>query len=101
MASRDMYLISTRSSRDSRFIITPPHISAPGELCVSTSSEKVDVTELSQLGFFFFFFFSYNDLVNAGDHIGEKMALKMCFLYLHKEWVPTVINIFRYLKVVN
>lgn len=48
-----------------------------------------------------FFFFSYNDLVNAGDHIGEKMALKMCFLYLHKEWVPTVINIFRYLKVVN
>lgn len=97
-----MYLISTRSSRDSRFIITPPHISAPGELCVSTSSEKVDVTELSQLGFFFFFFFfSYNDLVNAGDHIREKMALKMCFLYLHKEWVPTVINIFRYLKVVN
>ena len=67
---------------------------------LSTSSEKVDVTELSQLGFFFFFFF-YNDLVNAGDHIGEKIALKLCFLYLHKEWVPTVINIFRYLKVVN
>ena len=47
------------------------------------------------------FFFSYNDLVNAGDHIEEKIALKMCFLYLHKEWVPTVINIFKYFKAVN
>ena len=49
-----------------------------------------------------FLFFPYNDLVNAGDHIAEKIALKMCFFfYLHKKWVPTVINILKYFKVVN
>lgn len=44
----------------------------------------------------------YTDLAEAGDHIGKNFkSLSKCIIYLHKEVVPAVINVFEYFKLMK